>query len=61
MNDKLTQAAMFRTELMNVLDKLNKTKNMSPNQIIDIEKDLVKDMKKTLKQAKEVFGVKENI
>jgi len=31
MNDKLTQAAMFRTELMNVLDKLNKTKNMSPN------------------------------
>jgi hypothetical protein len=57
MSDKLTQAALLRKDLVRIIEKMLKTKIMSPNQIQEIEKELVEEMKKVDYNANKVFGL----
>ena len=57
LSDKLVQSAMFRKDLMLILDKILKTKGLSPNQMGEMEKELAEDMKKAENAADKIFGV----
>jgi|LauGreDrversion4_2_1035121.scaffolds.fasta_scaffold200038_2 hypothetical protein len=57
MSDKLSQAALLRKDLVRIIEKMLKTKIMSPNQIQEIEKELVEEMKKVDYNANKVFGL----
>jgi hypothetical protein len=48
---------MFRKDLMLILDKILKTKGLSPNQMGEMEKELAEDMKKAENAADKIFGV----
>ncbi len=56
-SDKLVQSAMFRKDLMIILDKILKTKNLSTNQMGEMEKELSEDMKKAENAADKIFGI----
>lgn len=55
-NDKLLQASLFRKELQFILEKLLKMKNLSPNQVQEIEKEMVEELKKSEYKARKLFG-----
>lgn len=57
LSDKLVQSAMFRKDLMLILDKILKTKGLSANQMGEMEKELAEDMKKAENAADKIFGV----
>jgi hypothetical protein len=48
---------MFRKDLMIILDKILKTKNLSTNQMGEMEKELSEDMKKAENAADKIFGI----
>lgn len=57
LSDKLVQSAMFRKDIMIILEKVLKTKSLSPNQMAEIEKELAEDMKKAENAADKIFGI----
>jgi hypothetical protein len=57
LTDKLVQSALFRKDLMIILDKVLKTKGLSANQMGEMEKELAEDMKKAENAADKIFGI----
>jgi hypothetical protein len=51
---------MLRKDLLLIIEKILKTKHFSPNQVAEIEKELVEEIKKVDINANKVFGSNNN-